>query len=241
MLIKTEAIVLRTVKYGDNKVIVDMFTADCGRMSFVASAGRSGKGGVRRQLFLPMALLEIEADVRPRMKLQKLRAVRLAYPMATVPFEPVKLSLALFLSEFLCHALRGEQENRPLFEYISGGVQWLDNSVGRYANFHLVFLMRLSLFLGFYPNLDGYREGCGFDLRAGCFCAAVPSHGDYLSPDEARRIGVLMRMTLSTMHLYKMSRAERNRFIEVLVSYYRIHIPDFPELRSLAVLRELFV
>ncbi len=241
MLIKTEAVVLHTVKYGDNKVIVDMFTAGYGRMGFVVGIPRSGRSGVRKQLFQPMALLEVEADIRPRLKLQKLRAARLAYPMTTVPFEPVKLSMALFTAEFLYYALRGEQENRPLFDYISGSMQWLDRCEGRYANFHLVFLMRLSLFLGFYPNLEGYHDGSCFDLRAGCFCAGVPPHGDFLAPQEARLIGVLMRMGFSTMHLYRMSRTERNRFIEVIITYYRIHIPDFPELRSLAVLRELFV
>ena len=49
MLIKTEAVVLHTVKYGDNKVIVDMFTAGYGRMGFVVGIPRSGRSGVRKQ------------------------------------------------------------------------------------------------------------------------------------------------------------------------------------------------
>ena len=49
-----------------------------------------------------------------------------------------------------------------------------------------------------------------------------------------------MRMDFPTMHLYRLSRQERNRIIDVLLQYYRLHIPQFPELKSLAVLQELW-
>ncbi|MGX8696868.1 MAG: recombination protein O N-terminal domain-containing protein, partial [Prevotella sp.] len=34
MLIKTEAIVLHALKYGETRIIVDMFTREQGRLSF---------------------------------------------------------------------------------------------------------------------------------------------------------------------------------------------------------------
>ena len=42
------------------------------------------------------------------------------------------------------------------------------------------------------------------------------------------------------MHLYSMSRLQRNHCVEVIVDYYRLHIPNFPELKSLPVLKTLF-
>ena len=42
------------------------------------------------------------------------------------------------------------------------------------------------------------------------------------------------------MHLYAMTRAERMRCLEVMNLYYRLHLPGFPELKSLEVLKELF-
>ncbi len=41
MLTKTEAIVLRTVKYGDQKMIVDMLTEEFGRLSFAVRPSTS--------------------------------------------------------------------------------------------------------------------------------------------------------------------------------------------------------
>lgn len=241
MLIKTEALVLHVVKYGDSKLVVDMFTAAFGRMAFMVGVRRrAGRGGMPKQLFQPMAQLSIECDVRPRLKLQKLLAAALSFPYADIPFNPVKLSVALFSADFLYYALRGEQENGALFSYVCGGMQWLDRCGESYSNFHLVFLMRLSRFLGFYPNLDGYEPGCCFDLRAGCFCGRVPVHRDFLGPDEARKVLLMMRMDFGNMHLFRMSRDGRNRMVDIITAYYRIHIPDFPELKSLAVLRELY-
>ena len=42
----------------------------------------------------------------------------------------------------------------------------------------------------------------------------------------------MMRMDYSTMHLFKMSHEERNRLLEVSLTYYRLHLPDFPEMKS---------
>ena len=49
-----------------------------------------------------------------------------------------------------------------------------------------------------------------------------------------------MRMNYDTMHLFRMSHDERNRCVELILAYYKLHVPNFPELKSLAVLQELF-
>lgn len=128
-----------------------------------------------------------------------------------------------------------------LFDYVVSSIQWLDGQSARYANFHLVFLMRLSRFLGFYPNLEHYSEGCYFDLRESVFTPQPPVHSDFLYPHEARRMRLMMRMDFPTMHLFSLSRQDRSRLLEVAMAYYRLHLPDFPEMKSIAVLRDLFV
>ena len=240
MLVKTEAIVLHSFKYGETKLIVDMFTRDAGRLSFAVPLPKTAKSRLKKQYFQPMTMLDVEFDLRRRVQLQQLKDARLLAPYASIPFSSEKLAISLFTAEFLYHALRSEQKNEPLFVYICDSMQWLDMSASAFANFHLTFLMRLSRFLGFYPNLEDYQEGCIFDLRAGCFSLQVPIHRDFLSPDEACRILLLMRMDFPTMHLYRLSHHERNRIVEVLLGYYKLHIPQFPELKSLGVLQELW-
>ena len=258
MLVKTEAIVLHAFKYGESRLIVDMFTREAGRLSFAVPIPKTQKGKMKKQYFQPMTLLEVECDVRQRVQLQKLKDVRLLTPYTSISFAPDKLAITLFVAEFLYHALRSEQQNAPLFAYVSDSMQWLDMATTGYANFHLTFLMHMSRFLGFYPNLDSLtsltpdpspkREGrlrsegnhLFFDLREARFCNTAPLHRDFLQPDEARMIQLLMRMDFPTMHLFRLNREERNRIVDVLLQYYRLHIPQFPELKSLSVLKELW-
>jgi DNA repair protein RecO (recombination protein O) len=232
--------VLHSLKYGETRLIVDMFTRSQGRQSFIVSIPKSVKGKIKKQLFQPLTLLEIESDLRPKLQLQKLSDVRLASPFSSIPFDPNKLSISLFIAEFLYYALRSEQHNEPLFDYIVNSIQWLDAQTDRFANFHLVFLMRLSRFLGFYPNLDHYQTGDYFDLRESVFLSTPPVHRDFLHPQEAEKIQLMMRMDFPTMHLFRMSHQERNRLLEVSLIYYRLHLPDFPELKSVSVLQELY-
>lgn len=238
---KTRAIVLRSFKYSESQLIIDMLTEEVGRVSFICHVSRSAKARLKPQFFQPLSLLDLEFDFRPSAGLQHLREVRVALPFVSIPFEPYKLSMSLFLAEFLYYCTRDEQRNTPLFSYVMQSIEWLDRCSTHFSNFHLVFMLRLSRFIGFFPNLDDYRSGDYFDLREGAFCSSAPLHVDYLVPAEARLIGLLMRMDYTTMHLFRMSQTERNRCIDVLLTFYRLHVPAFPELKSLAVLRELYL
>ncbi len=241
MIVKTEAIVLHTLKYGERKMIVEMFTRQQGRLSFVMTMSKTGRGSLKKQYFQPMTLLEITFDMRQRVQLQQLTDARLLVPYTTLPLSAEKLAITLFVAEFLYYALRSEQRNEPLFDYIADSMQWLDAAEEGFANFHLTFLMRLSRFLGFYPNME--TEGISdvvFDLREGRFSVTVPMHPDFLPPVEAQLVLLLMRMDFPTMHLFRLSRTDRQRILEVLMRYYKSHLPDFHELKSLAVLEKLW-
>ena len=240
MLTKSQAIVLHSIKYGETRLIVDMFTRNFGRQSFIVSIPKTPKGKIKKQFFQPLTLLEIETDIRQNLQLQKLGDVRLAIPFTSIPFEPDKLAISLFVAEFLYYALRSEQRNELLYDYLEHSIMWLDGQQNSFANFHLVFLLRLTRFLGFYPNLDDYEDGDYFDLRESEFMRNPPVHKDFLHPEEAKKVQLMMRMDFPTMHLFRMSHEERNRLLEVALKYYRLHLPDFPEMKSIEVLQALY-
>lgn len=202
MLQKTEGIVLRTVKYKDTAFIADVYTDVAGRVSFMVPLPRSRKASVKSVLFQPLSLVELEADFRLNTSIYKIKEAKSWHPFVSLPYDPYKSAIALFLSEFLCRAVRVEADNRALFSYLRHSIVWLDECRTGFANFHLVFLMRLSRFLGLYPNLEGYSEGCYFDLLNACFTSLRPSgHSHYIGPIEAARLLTLMRMNYDTMHL----------------------------------------
>ena len=231
-IIKTEAIVLHSLKYGEGRIIVDIFSREQGRLSLIVSAPRSERSKIKKQYLQPLTLLTMECDVRPQAQLQKLREASLLTPLPSLLSDPKKLSIGLFVSEFLYHALKSEQRNVPLFDYVRSSIEWLDAATGPIANFHLVFLMRLTRFLGFYPNMES--KGDYFDMNEGTF--------GHITDDNiaATTVRQLMRMDYPTMHLFQLSRQERTQILQTLLQYYQLHLPAFPELRSLSVLKELY-
>lgn len=241
MLTKTHAIVLRTIKYGESSLIADTLTEAMGRIAFMIRISKTTKAKVKKQFFQPLTLLDLEFDYRQKARLQYLKDVRIALPYVSISFEPTKSCILLFLAEFLYYVTRNEQKNIPLYKYVKSSLAWLDGAQSGFANFHLVFMMRLSRFVGFFPNFDDFFPGTFFDLRSGGFCQNVPLHPDYLMPQEAERVGKLMRMDYETMHLFRLSRSERNRIAALALYYYRLHVPDMPELQSFSVLQEIFV
>jgi recombination protein O C terminal len=201
---------------------------------------KTSKGKIKKQYFQPMTLLDFEYDFRQRSNLQRIKDVRVSLPYSSIPIDPAKSCISLFLSEFIYYATRNEQENPTLFTYISTSLEWLDNAYEDFANFHLVFMMRLGKFLGFHPFLEDFTPGCFFDLRNGCFTLSMPLHADFLNAADAGHLYNLMRMNFDTMKLFKLSHDDRNRITEIVLRYYKLHLPNMPELQSFDILREVF-
>lgn len=240
MITKTRGIVLRSVRFGESSLIVDVLTKSSGRVSFMVHIPKTSKGKIKKQYFQPMTLLDFEYDFRQRTNLQRIKDVRVSLPYSSIPIDPAKSCISLFLSEFIYYATRNEQENLTLFTYISTSLEWLDNAYEDFANFHLVFMMRLGKFLGFHPFLEDFTPGCFFDLRNGCFTLSMPLHTDFLNAADAGHLYNLMRMNFDTMKLFKLSHDDRNRITEIVLRYYKLHLPNMPELQSFDILREVF-
>lgn len=240
MLNKSRGIVLHTLKYNDTSLIAHILTETDGCVTFMISISHSKRAAVKYTLFQPLALLELEWEQRRPDDMCKPKAAHVSDTLYSIPFEPFKSAIAMFLAEFLRYALRAEPSSDALFEYVYRSVQWLDTCEEGFANFHLVFLLRLTQFLGFFPDVHEASPGSYFDLQACTFTQIRPPHHEFLQPEDAARLPVLLRMRYENMRYFKFSGAERNRFLSVINDFYRLHIPNFPELKSLSVLRDLF-
>jgi len=108
------------------------------------------------------------------------------------------------------------------------------------ANFHLWFLLRLSGFLGFLPNTEQYGEGCFFDMLEGVFVPVTPAHRHVLLPAESGVFARLMRMNTHNLSRFRFTRDERRTILEQMITYYRLHQPELPEIHSLEIMHELF-
>lgn len=242
MIQTTEGVVLGVLKIAGGQQIVTAYTSANGRLSYIMRTPRSRKSPVSMSLLQPLSMVQIVGDVRPGATLQRITSMSCTCPYRSIPSDPYKSAMTLFLQEFLMRSVREEgQPNSALYDFITTSMRWLDAAVDGYSNFHIAFMLRISAFLGLQPNTSHYVRGYCFDLQEARYVPPPPQADAYcLTGAEAAAVGTLMRMNLSNMHRFLFSRQQRRRILSVVNDYYRLHIPDFPELRSLQVLHEVF-
>lgn len=239
MIIDDEILIFHALRYSDDQLIVEGLARNYGRVSFVVRISHAPRAKVRHVIFQPMAVLEVQWEEKPRAKLMRLIAARVSQPWSSLHTSPIKAAITLFLAEFLLQVCRHEQSGELFFDYLLHSLTWLDTAEEGFANFHLLFLMRLAQFLGIAPNTSDTGLPF-FDLMAAEFVSRAPAHAYYIYGDEARAFEQLLRMNFSTMHLFQLTRTQRNHILELILTYYRLHIPSLPELKSWEVLREIF-
>lgn len=238
---KTQGIVLSVSRYNDKYSIVHLFTRDFGRVPYLLPRANGKRSKINPSIFFPFALLELETEHLPLREIQRLKEAERSFPFHDVCTNVNKAAVAMFLSEFLSRVVRDTNDNVFLYEFLRHSAIFLEAAHNGLPNFHLAFLSGLARFLGIYPNLENYTEGAYFDLLNGEFVTAAPQHPHFLSKQQSAFLCHFRKINYHNMHLFKLSRANRNMIIDVITTYYRLHTYDFPPLKSLEVLREIWM
>lgn len=239
MFIDDNGIVLRCVKYDDKSFVAHLFTASRGHVSFMINGSHGKRSGTSARLFQPLAFLSFQWDMKPNASLQRMKEARLLFVQQDIPLQPIKRSVAMLLSEFMVYTLRDEASNPDLYQYIEHSMRWFDMAEEGYANFHLVFLLKLARFLGIAPNMEAYSDGDLFDLTNGHFIPYATASDTIMSSHDTHLLFLLIVSSYESMDSIAMNRQDRARMIQYLATYYAIHIPKFPALQSLEILQQL--
>jgi DNA repair protein RecO (recombination protein O) len=236
MLVKTKAIVISSIKYQEKSLIVKCFTLSDGLKSyFVRDAFSSRKSNQKIAYFQPFSILEIEAIHKNKGTLENFKEIKLATPFQTIHNTITKSTIVLFLSEMMHYSIHEEEENEALFTYLETALLWLDTH-DEIVNFHLIFLLEATKYLGFYPdNTD--IDLPYFEMTEGIF---TPFHAiSSLSQHETQLFKKLLSLKfesdLKTFHVI-----ERQLLLKIIIDYYSFHLDGFRKPKSLDVLKEVF-
>ena len=237
---KTKGIVLHTYKYGDSSIVVHIYTEQFGRQAYLIKGAFGKKANIKANLFQTLNLLELEVYRKPGNELQKLKEA-INFPVySNIPFNPIKGTISLFIAEMLFRVLREEEANARLYEFISNSFQLFDLETSNVADFHLIFLMQLTKFIGFYPLNNISEHDTIFDLMNGRFISQIPMHGYYLQNIEANTFSSLIDKSYSTMAEMKYTKETRINLLQNLIQYYKLHVSGMGNVKSLQVLKEVF-
>ncbi len=238
MQITTQAIVLNSIKYGDSSLIVKCFTKKSGMKSYMLRGIlKSKKGKLKPAYFQPLNQLELTASHNNKGNLNTLKETRITYPYESLYQNYTKQAVAYFLAEVLNNCLQENEENTALFLFLETSLKWLDLHQNS-ENFHLVFLINLTKYLGFYPEISGCEKNY-FGLKEGRFLENPP-YTDFVSGKELILFKGLLGTNFDTPEAVLLNVADRQKLLEVLMKYFELHLSGFRRPRSIQVLKELF-
>ncbi len=239
MLFGSRGIVLRSIKYGETSLISKIYTEHYGLQSYIIKGARSAKSKIKAGTLQPLTLVNIQAYHRENKNLQHVKEISLAYVFNDLPFNIVKSSLGIFITEILLQAIKEEEENEALFNHLFDTIKELDNAAGSLKIFHLRFLINLSKFLGFSPSGIYTPEKKYFDLQEGTFMPSTPPHPLYLSDEAAEYFSRFNQAIIFNKPLPDLNNRQRNDLLENLLTYYSLHIANFKAIRSVKILEDV--
>jgi DNA repair protein RecO (recombination protein O) len=239
MLHKTRGIVFKTTDYGENSVIVQVFTEKFGLQSYMVNGAKKPKAKIARNMLQPLHLLDMVVYHKNTGNVQRIKELKNSPQLQTIPYDVIKSSLAMFLNEVLYKAVKQQSADENLFGFIFSAIEWLDHQTEGLANFHLLFLISLTRYLGFYPDRHLAGEADYFDLKNGVFSRYKPDSVLYLSPPHTQNFTALLQCNFENITQLKLNNDERRYLIQKLLEYYSLHIESFGNVRSHEVLEEV--
>ncbi len=238
MLTTTRGIVLHHFKYSEKSIIAKIYTEKFGLQSYIINGVRSAKSKNKAVYLQPLSLVEINAIHKEKKGLQTIKSISLAAPYLSIPFNISKTSIAFFLAEVLYRTIKEEESNEKLFHFLFNAFQLLDIDQKTYVNYHLVFLAELCHYIGISPNKENIVDGCYFDLQEGCFTSTIPLHNAFIKPDVANLMLTVFNASLNNINL-SLTNSDRKELLKQFLDYYHLHLSNFDNLKSLAVLEEV--
>nr|WP_236672981.1 DNA repair protein RecO [Flavobacterium tagetis] len=236
VLVKTKAIVISSLKFQEKSLIVKCFTLSSGLKSyFVRDAFSSRKASQKIAYFQPFSILEIEAVHKNKGTLENFKEIKSAVPFQSIHTDIVKSTMVMFLSEMLHYSIQEEEKNEQLFLFLETALTWLDHH-DEIFNFHLILLLEITKYLGFYPDLSENNLPF-FEMNEGVFIHF--QSGNVLSEHETNLFKKLLELKFDNdqkvFHVL-----ERQILLKIIIDYYSLHLEGFKKPKSLEILKEVF-
>lgn len=222
MIFKTRGIVFRFIKFKETSIIVTIFTEQFGLQSYIVNGVRSKSSKNRIALYQPLTLLHLVVYHRENANIERIKEISCLHPYRTLQSDVKKATLAMFVNELLNKTVKEESHAGEIFQFICDSLIVLDTLESGFENFHLLFMLNLSRYLGF----------------------GVHSVHQILSGRTTdKETEALLQELLTAQYdtRLKISNMQRRTILDLLVKFYHEHMEHLGEIKSLQVLREVFM
>jgi DNA repair protein RecO (recombination protein O) len=233
MILRTDAVVLRAIEYGETSQIVTLYTRRHGQITVMAKGARRPKSRFGSSL-QPMAYVQVVYYYKPGRGLQTLKEATHVRVLHGVAADMAKITAGLRMVELVRVLSHDEEQNVLLFTLLVQALLRLDGAGERVGNVWPYFQLRLAAILGFSPDID--REAVlalgddggvlALDTGAVLPTPAGPKSGVRASRAALRAFAIFARADLDDVMRLTLDtdlRAEVNRLVDAFLRY---HVED---------------
>lgn len=223
-----KAIFLHRIHYSESSLIITFYTFKNGIQKFLFQGGKKKAGGL-----FPLALSEIHYYRRPDSELGKLTQIAPYEMLHAISLNPIKSTIAFFIADVFIKCLQTNQSDPDLFAFAEQKIISL-NMEDDLTIFVTRFLLEFSEHLGIQPNLEAINKKC-FHLQDGEF-------SDSHSKEEIFAEGQAVELLQDILRKNEggtFTKEIKQEAFEIMILYYKLHIPRFDVQKSLDVIREI--
>lgn len=185
MVTKHLAIVLSTIKYRDNSLIVKFFTKENGLETVMCNGIRKSKNG-KMGLFQPLALCEIVVSKKPHQNMGTLKEIKNTPPLAYLHNTPSVAPICFYLSGLVAQFIHEDNADEKLFDFVWDYALLLDQKKLAMTNIPIHFTCNTLKLAGYlpYPDFNSKNNNAQMadedQLNAGVIQACVEHNAELI-------------------------------------------------------------
>lgn len=228
MKYKTRSIVFNFIKFRESSVIARIYTEKYGLKNYLINNVRSFKPRYPVSLFQPLTQLDMVVYNKPGAEINRIAEIKCMNPYHSIPFDVMKSTVCLFLTEVLYKILREEEANQELFDFLVDSFNYYDEAETQHANFHLQFLVKLTSYLGINP----------IDVNE--IIREIKSAGSSYLISESEKKQFDQLILYPYQRPVDIDNQGRRKMLTLILLFYQHHFDPITEIKSLRILREVF-
>jgi DNA repair protein RecO (recombination protein O) len=249
MLVSTDAIVLKSMKFKETSRIVTAYTELFGKVSVLAKGARGSKSKFGAAL-QPLSLSHLVLYKKDNRDLQLLSQADLVMEFRGVVGQPFKTALGFVMIEYVNAVVQGEERQPKLYRLLRTALETLDASRQHEGNALLRFLLDLSASEGYGIDFDQCvacrrpladiaesQVPLRFDsMDGGFYCPQCSGPGAEITQALFRSLRWLDTAAWDTLDRLAMPQPAFHRAVRILHTHVASHHPDMRQIRSYALL-----
>ncbi len=240
MIQKTQALVLRQIKFKEHSLILHILTRDYGYHTFIVNGVRK-KNSNQTALYQLGQILDIDFYHNPQQDIWRIKEANLRTVHHGVFASIVKLALFQYIIELSYHVIRlNHDQDGFIFQFIVQQLEYLEtNQASDQTNRAVYFLWGMIDVLGLRPEMNDSNQAY-FDLQKGSFTEVLPHHKQVLSQTTLHYLQELLKLHPDALHSLTIPKLQREQLLQSGHRFLQFHLDGFQEPEMPGIFQQLF-